>query len=180
MSWNINLTVATAASGGDIPISDATISWIDGGTSHSINNSSAFSPSNEAGTVTVGVNQASTNFTATCTGFSPQTLGGNSSTGSLLFKLAATSGGELKQEGTGGGISTQCLRREAGTGRGEVGRGLVHADRHCPGFIGGAKGARVIDRMRRAAIDPRNGGVRDGDIASAGGGGHGEINIPRH
>lgn len=93
MSWNINLTVATAASGGDIPISDATISWIDGGTSHSINNSSAFSPSNEAGTVTVSVNQASTNFTATCTGFSPQTLGGNSSTGSLLFQLAATGGG---------------------------------------------------------------------------------------
>src|ERR1039458_6919483 len=52
MSWNINLTVATAASGGDIPISNATITWIDGGTSHSINNSSAFSPSNEAGTVT--------------------------------------------------------------------------------------------------------------------------------
>src|ERR1035441_1072065 len=93
MSWNINLTVATAASGGDIPISNATITWIDGGTSHSINNSSAFSPSNEAGTVTVSVNQASTNFTATCTGFSPQTLGGNSSTGSLLFQLAATGGG---------------------------------------------------------------------------------------
>lgn len=90
MSWNINLTVATAASGGDLPISDATISWIDDGASHSINNSSAFSPSNEAGTVTVSVNQASTNFTATCTGFSPQTLGGNSSTGSLLFELAAT------------------------------------------------------------------------------------------
>src|ERR1019366_4276159 len=84
---------------------------------------------------------------------------------------AAAGCGKLKQEGSGGGISTQCLRREAGTGRGEVGRGLVHADRHCPGFIGGAKGARVIDRTRRAVIDPRNGGVRDGDIASAGGGG---------
>ncbi len=93
MSWTIQVTVATAASGGDVPISDATVTWKDGNKTGSQNNSQYFSTSNPAGTMPITVNEvSSTNFTASCNNFSPQTLPADASSGSLLFELNATSG----------------------------------------------------------------------------------------
>jgi hypothetical protein len=103
MSWSIQITVATAASGGDVPISDATIKWTDAEGAHEINNSSAFSPSNPDGTVTATVmGPSSVTFTASCAGFESGSMSGSDGGGPILIELAMPGSGG----GSSGGTST--------------------------------------------------------------------------
>ena len=104
-NWSIQITVGNASTGGDTPVSDATIKWSDATGTHEINNSGAFSASNPAGTVSATVEgPTSVTFTATCSGFNPGSMSGSDGGGAILIELApvGSSGGSSQDTSTDG------------------------------------------------------------------------------